>query len=281
MLNTGKKLTILNQSEGKWAFDSLAQILSRSLWVDVSEQPSDLNYLLCTETESIDRSVNSFIPIDSIKIAADKRKIETRFKKYNVPRPQTFILTSLDEITSILQQFDRCRWILKYPTGCGGIHHRIIENVTEIPDRWPEPFILQEWIESIQPAVYRFYCIDRDLFGFNARKFADGDRSSPWVSHANGARYDYTETPDLSAIEVAKSALIATGLYDSFGAVDLVKDLDRNWYALEVGTDGIYNHVDRDLANDSLLDEINERLAIAVWKQVGTPPWGKTWKYRE
>jgi hypothetical protein len=47
-----------------------------------------------------------------------------------------------------------------------------------------------------------------------------------------------------------------------------------------VGTDGIYNHVDRDLDNAPLLDEINERLAIAFWKKIGTPPWGKTWKYR-
>ncbi len=203
MINTLKKLTILNESEGKWAFENLAQTLSRSLWV------------------------------------------------------------------------------LKYPTGCGGIHHRIIKDIGQIPDKWPQPFIVQEFIESIQPAVYRFYCVDRDLFGFNARKFADPENSSPWVAHTNGARYDYTETPTQAAIEVAKSALIATGLYDSFGVVDLVKDIGGNWYALEVGTDGIYNHVDRDLDNNPLLDELNERLAIAVWKKVGTPPWGTTWKYRD
>jgi glutathione synthase/RimK-type ligase-like ATP-grasp enzyme len=275
------KLTIFNSSEGKWAFDSLAQTLARSLWVDIGDVPGDLNYILCADAELIGDPIESFIPIESIRIAADKRKIEQRFKSYNVARPTTFILDSIAEIASLLASVDTHRWVLKYPTGCGGIHHRIIADVSQIPDKWPQPFLLQEFIEAIRPAVYRFYCVDRDLFGFNTRKFTDPARSSPWVAHANGASYDYTETPTPAAIAVAKSALIATGLYDSFGAVDLLQDDNGTWYALEVGTDGIYNHVDRDFENTSLTDELNERLAIAVWKQVGTPPWGQHWRYRD
>jgi hypothetical protein len=71
---------ILNQSDGKLAFDNLARMLSRSLWIDISENPGDLNYILCTDTELIDNSLNSFIPLNSIKIASDKREIEKRFK---------------------------------------------------------------------------------------------------------------------------------------------------------------------------------------------------------
>jgi glutathione synthase/RimK-type ligase-like ATP-grasp enzyme len=281
MVNPSPKLTILNESEGKWAFEKLAHILERALWVDISDRPSDLNYVLCTDSELVGDNIESFIPIESIKIAGDKRKIEQRFKTYDVTRPRTIILRSIAEIESILASCAPHRWVLKYPTGCGGIHHRIIEDVSQIPDKWPQPFLLQEFIESDLPAVYRLYCVDRDLFGFNARKFADVDRASPWVAHANGARYDYTEAPTQAAIEVAKSALIATGLYDSFGVVDLLRDLNGKWYALEVGTDGIYNHVDRDFDNDNLTDELNERLAIAMWKNIGTPPWGKSWKYCE
>jgi glutathione synthase/RimK-type ligase-like ATP-grasp enzyme len=272
---------ILNKSEGKWVFDDLAQILSKSLWIDVSENPGFLNYILCAEPEIIDRNLNSFIPLDSIRIASDKREIEKRFKSYGVARPQTFILETTADVESVLTEYKNRSWILKYPTGCGGMNHRILEDTSEIPTKWPKPYILQEFIQSIQPEVYRFYCIDGDLFGFNARRFSSPEITIPWVSHANGARYCHAETPNLEAIETAKAALIATGLYDSFGVVDLVKDIDRNWYALEVGTDGIYNHVDRDIDNDNLLDEINERLAIAFWKKLGTPPWGKTWKYRE
>jgi glutathione synthase/RimK-type ligase-like ATP-grasp enzyme len=271
---------ILNQSDGKWVFEELAEMLSRSLWIDIDENPGDLNYILCTDRELIDDSINSFIPLKSIQVAADKREIETRFKASGVKRPLTFILSSLAAVKSTIDRDTSNRWILKYPTGCGGINHRLITEIDEIPEKWPQPFLIQEFIESIQPAVYRFYCVDGDLFGFNVRKFSDPKISTPWVSHTNGARYNYDEIPTPAATEVARAALIATGLYDSFGVVDLVKDINNNWYALEVGTDGIYNHVDRDLDNESLVDEINERLAIAFWKTIGTPPWGKTWKYQ-
>jgi hypothetical protein len=76
---TTNKVAILNESACKWAFENLAQILSRSLWIDISEHPGDLNYVLCTDSELITNKINSFIPIDSIQIAADKRKIEQRF----------------------------------------------------------------------------------------------------------------------------------------------------------------------------------------------------------
>ncbi len=122
--------------------------------------------------------------------------------------------------------------------------------------------------------------MDGEIFGFNARRFPDKNIKSPWVAHAQGARYEYGENPDMEAKEVAKMALISTGLYDSFGIVDLIKNKQGKWYALEVGTDGIYNHVDREVENDKLFDEINERLARAFWKNIGIPLWGKTWRYR-
>jgi glutathione synthase/RimK-type ligase-like ATP-grasp enzyme len=272
---------IINQSEGKWVFEDLARILSRSLWVDVGEDAGSFNYILGTDYEIQDIAVDSFIPLKSIAIASDKRAIERKFAAHNVPRPQTFILTSTSEIDALIDRFDRQRWILKYPTGCGGMNHQIIDRSSQIPPHWPQPFLLQEFIESSQPAVYRIYCVGGHLFGFNVRRFSSPEISNPWVSHANGARYHHGETADREAIEVAKSALIATGLFDSFGVVDLVCDRFGKWYALEVGTDGIYNHVDRDIDNDALLDEINERLAVAFWQRVGRPPWGKIWKYRE
>jgi carbamoylphosphate synthase large subunit len=198
---------ILNQSDGGWAFENLAQMLCRSLWIDISENVGNLNYVLCNDTKKTDANCNSFIPLDSIRIASDKREIEKKFKAAGVPRPQTFILESSQQVQLFLESHNSNAWILKYPTGCGGIHHRIIQYVDEIPEKWPEPFLIQEFIESIQPAVYRFYCVDGCLFGFNARKFSDPKISTPWVSHANGARYSYEETPSHEAIETAKAAL--------------------------------------------------------------------------
>jgi hypothetical protein len=275
------KPNIFNQSDGQWAFQNLARTLSNSLWTDISENVGSLNYILCIDPKVISNDINSFIPIESIAIALDKREIEIKFRSYGVTRPKTFILKSVQEVDSIIARYDRNRWVLKYPIGCGGSHHRIIENSSQIPRKWPKPFLIQEFIESIQPEVYRFYCVDGNLFGFNARRFSSPEISSPWVSHANGAGYSYGDVPNQEVIDVAKASLIATGLYDSFGVVDLVHDRSGKWYALEVGTDGIYNHVDRDIENDDLLHELNERIAVAFWRIIGMPPWGKSWKYRD
>jgi glutathione synthase/RimK-type ligase-like ATP-grasp enzyme len=271
---------ILNPPHG-WAFEGLAQMLSSVLWIDVRSAVGDFNYLLELD-DSIDRSsFNTFIPIRSIELASDKRKLEQVFDRFDVKRPKTFILDDISRIDEIIKAYPQDDWVLKYPTGCGGMHHRLIEHSSQIPVKWERPFLLQQFIKSDRPEVYRLYCVDGDIFGFNARRFADSADRTPWVSHANGARYVHGEDPDPNAIEIAKQAFIATGLDRSFGAVDLIKDNAGEWYVLEVGTDGIYNYVDRDLDNEDLLNEINERIAKAFWQKIGVPPWGKTWKYRD
>ena len=270
---------IVNQTAGEWAFDKLANILSQSLWVDVEEDFGDINYLLYADEQKADK-INNFIPIESIKIAADKRKIEKKFNQYRVARPKTFLADNQKEVELILSEYSQIRWILKYPIGCGGINHRFIDHINQIPKGWPQPFLLQEFIQLQRPEVYRLYCVDGEIFGFNARRFKDANNKSPWVSHANGAIYEYGETPDKEVREIAKTALMSTGLYDSFGVVDLLKSKDDKWYALEVGTDGIYNYVDREVENQNLFDELNERLAKAFWKKTGVPPWGQSWKYK-
>lgn len=272
---------ILNQSDGKWAFEELAQMLSRVLWVDITEEIGDLNYVLGIDNKINTRNLNTFIPIDSIDLASDKREAEKIFEKFKVRRPITFVAQGKDRVQAIIKEYDRCSWVLKYPTGCGGIHHRLIEDLSQIPKGWEAPYLLQEFIKSDRPEVYRLYCIDSELFGFNIRRFEDITNKTPWVSHANGAKYVYGEKPDRKVMEIAKSALLATNLHQSFGVVDLIKDCTGDWYVLEVGTDGIYNYVDRDIENDSLLYEMNERLAKAFWKRIGIPPWGNTWKYRD
>jgi glutathione synthase/RimK-type ligase-like ATP-grasp enzyme len=271
---------ILNPAHG-WAFEGLAQMLSSALWIDVRSAVGDFNYLLELD-DRIDRiNLNTFIPIRSIELASDKRKLERVFDRFDIKRPKTFILEDVDRIDEIIKAYPQDAWVLKYPTGCGGMHHRLIEHSSQIPVKWERPFLLQQFIKSDRPEVYRLYCVDGDIFGFNARRFADSADRTLWVSHANGARYVHGEDPDNKAIEIAKQAFIATGLDRSFGAVDLIKDNAGEWYVLEVGTDGIYNYVDRDLDNEDLLNEINERLAKAFWQRIGVPPWGKAWKYRD
>jgi hypothetical protein len=74
---------IVNPAHG-WAFEGLAQMLSSALWIDIREEVGDFNYLLELD-DRIDRSnLNTFIPIRSIELASDKRKLEKVFHKFDV-----------------------------------------------------------------------------------------------------------------------------------------------------------------------------------------------------
>jgi hypothetical protein len=49
-----------------------------------------------------------------------------------------------------------------------------------------------------------------------------------------------------------------------------MKDEKGNWLVLEVNTDGIYSHVDRDINIGNTANEIDERIAIAfeAWSRI-------------
>jgi hypothetical protein len=76
--------------------------------------------------------------------------------------------------------------------------------------------------------------------------------------------------PPREARRQAREALAATGLLESFGCADLLQAPDGRWLVLEVGTDGVNNHVDRHLDLPHLEAEINERLAAAFHGWAGT-----------
>jgi hypothetical protein len=67
-------------------------------------------------------------------------------------------------------------------------------------------------------------------------------------------------------MEVARRALVATGVWDSFGCADLRRKTTGEWVVLEVGTDGLFNHVDRDLGEPHFEQELHRRVASAFWK---------------
>ena len=72
------------------------------------------------------------------------------------------------------------------------------------------------------------------------------------------------------------SALKAVGLLDSFGCVDLLRRPSGEFVVLEVGTDGMFNHVDRDLGCPEMERKIQRRIAESFWKHIGGPrPWGQ------
>jgi hypothetical protein len=67
-------------------------------------------------------------------------------------------------------------------------------------------------------------------------------------------------------LKAAKSALKATGLWNTFGCVDLLQRPTGAWVVLEVGTDGLANHVDREIGDPDLETEMNQRTAESFWK---------------
>jgi hypothetical protein len=68
------------------------------------------------------------------------------------------------------------------------------------------------------------------------------------------------------------SRQLAAGLLGSFGGVDLLCRPSGEWLVLEVGTDGMFNHIDRDLGLPALESEIQQRVADPFGSRVGGRP---------
>jgi len=215
------RAVLLNNGPGAWAFEYHAQQLSDALWLDVSEEPGAWNYILGWNSNHAPPGEN-FISWESIRIAGDKRIQAELFREQGVPTPSTELVENESQLREFLIcNLDR-QWVLKYPVGCGGSGHRFVNSDSQIPDDWPKPFVVQEFIQLAEPEVYRLCCVSGECFGWNARRFPPGVGKSPWVAHARGARYVHLGAPPMDAVEIAGWALKAAGLYNSFGVVDLL-----------------------------------------------------------
>lgn len=271
--------SIVNAGPLEWAFRDFAQTMSRVLWVDVVEEPTDHYFLLAWDGPH--PSGSSFVPYDAIQTAGDKRLIAAAFARHDVPTPETQLLATWAEVSAWVDTRSDSDWVLKYPTASGGSGHRLITPSTPEPRDWPTPFVVQRFVSMARPEVFRIYGVAGETFGFNARRFPSGVEPSPWVAHARGARYEHAGVPPEGAVAAARAAMQACDLLDSFGCADLVFDGDR-WLALEVGTDGACGHVDRDVDDAALRAELDGRTATAFWRWVGEiPPWGRgPWRIR-
>lgn len=258
---------ILNAGSGAWVFEEHAQRLAGALRLEVSATPADYNYLLGWESPSAPTG-QSFIPFESIRIASDKRRLAAVFASHQVATPRTYLLTSQDEVEQVIAAVPQSAWVLKWPIGCGGSGHRLQAPEAPIPPDWPRPYVLQEFVHLETPEVYRLYAVAGETFGWNARRFPSGATTSPFVAHAQGARYaDAGSVPPEAELQ-ARQALAATGLLDSFGCADLMRSAAGEWLVLEVNTDGLFSHIDRDINLERVAAEIDQRLACAFWNWV-------------
>ncbi|WP_193376999.1 ATP-grasp domain-containing protein [Frigoriglobus tundricola] len=266
---------ILNGGGGAWAFGGLAAQLGRSLWLDVSEVPREFNYLLLADGLDPAACGELFIPYRAVQLAADKRLLAAAFAAAGVPTPETRLVGSLAEAERVPAEDPGREWCLKFPTGCGASGHRRLVPGMVLPKSWPLPLVVQEFVRLDRPEVYRTYVAGGQSFGWVVRRFPDGVAPSPWVAHARGARYEAVGAAPGPAVAAARAALAAAGLLESFGCADLLRRRTGEWVVLEVGTDGLFNHVDRELGLPGLEHEVQWRVAEAFWARLGGwRPWG-------
>ena len=248
-----------------WGFEPLAEQLSCSLKIDISDAPRPFNYLLFTAEPHHINPANAFIPPQAVQLAADKRLQVSLFHEHGIATPETHLAETAAALADLLHERQEVRWCLKYPTGCGASGHRLLKVGDVPPENWPTPFIVQEFITMKDPAVYRTYSAAGSLFGWVVRRFPNGVNPSPWVAHARGARYENAGDAPHQAARLAHQALSATNLLNSFGCADLIQTADGKWLLLEVGTDGQFNHVDRELGLPQMENEITERITKSFW----------------
>jgi glutathione synthase/RimK-type ligase-like ATP-grasp enzyme len=264
-----KDYCVLNSGNGAWAFDEFANELAHSLGLEVSREPKEFNYVVHMDDCANLPDNRSFIPLYSVRLATDKRLLAEAFAANQVPTPETHLLQSFDDVRQFVTINCDREWCLKYPTSCGAHGHRMIAASDEEPMNWPRPFIVQQFVKLNEPEVFRIYCAGGEMFGWVARRFPKGAKASPWVAHARGARYVRLTDAPVAALHAAERALKATGLWESFGCVDLLCANDGAWLTLEVGTDGLSSHVDRDIGDAELEMEIKRRVSAAFWKRAG------------
>lgn len=255
---------ILNCGSAAWVFESIARHLADGLGVDISTTPRMFNYVLGADAEGLPSRERLFIDPDAMRIASDKRLLALTFAHRDVPVPETRLFDELAAVHEFTSNDGGREWCLKYPTANGARGHRILSADTEIPEAWPKPYIVQEFIRLERPEVFRSYAAGGELFGWLARRYRDG-RGSPWVAHAAGAHWETLPGVPDRAREAAWKALAATNLLETFGCVDMLQRPNGEWLVLEVGTDGLASHVDRDLGDPRFEAELLTRIRESFW----------------
>ncbi len=239
---------ILHSGPWKKVFGQFPEYLSRLTGWPIVEDDRDISfgYVLGWDEEKPPRC-QTYIPFEAILSANDKREQYKRFKQFDVRIPETHLIDTKEGVFDFFESRPDKKWVLKWPDGCGGMGHQLLSSQTQITAFWRAPFLVQEFIRMNRPQVFRLTAADGIFFNWCVRKFPAEKKTSPWVSHALGAKFEsIDQIPDEVEIEV-KKALLATELFSSFGAVDLIQSEDGKWLVLEVNTDGVYHYVTREV----------------------------------
>jgi hypothetical protein len=252
-MSTRSSCCVLNTGPASWLFENYAYRLSQALDIEVSATPRDYNYVLGLHEEDVSpmfSSYRSFVPYQAILEASDKRKLAKTFLDEGVHTPETHLVESIELLHSFLAERKDKEWCLKFPISCGGAGHCLLKFGFKLPAQCPLPYVVQEFVRLSVYEVYRVYGYGNKLGAFNVRYYPHDVTPSPWVAHARGARYRHYDKVNKEAGGVSLRALEAINLSHSFGVIDLLLRPNGEWVVLEVGTDGIFTHVDCDFEDE-------------------------------
>lgn len=259
-----RRSAILHAGANRPLFGDFPNTLARLTGWRVSESAKGVERGYLLAWEGTPPTCPLFIPFNAIRLALDKRAQARCFAEAGVSTPETHLFGTADALRRFADQRTDKSWVLKWPTGCGGLGHMMFEAQTPLSRLWCPPYLLQEFIPLPEPEVYRAYVVAEELFGWNVRRFPAGQTRSPWVAGVTGAIYMDAGVPPPEALHEAREALAAAGLLTSFGCADLLCAPDGRWLALEVNTDGLTNYVLRPTGLAGLEAEMEERLAAAL-----------------
>jgi glutathione synthase/RimK-type ligase-like ATP-grasp enzyme len=239
---------ILHTGPWKRVFGQFPEYLSQLTGLPVTEADDRLDFAYLASWDPVrPPSCPTYIPYESILLVHDKRRQARAFLEGGVVVPETHLLDSVERLAAFHEQRRDKEWVLKWPVGCSGMGHQMLDSNVQITPFWQPPFLVQEFIRLERPEVYRLYAADGETFGWVVRRSPPGGTGSPWVSYSHGAEVELFEAPPEGVIPEVLRALRATGLQESFGAVDLIQSPQGQWLVLEVNTDGIFNYVARDV----------------------------------
>jgi glutathione synthase/RimK-type ligase-like ATP-grasp enzyme len=260
---------ILHTGPWKRVFGRFPEYLSRLTGLPVTETDDRLDFAYLAGWDPVRApSCPTYVPYESILLVHDKRRQARAFLEGGVAVPETHLLDSVETLAAFQERRRDKEWVLKWPVGCSGTGHQMLNSGVRITPFWQPPFLVQEFIRLERPEVYRLFAADGETFGWVVRRSPPGETASPWVSYSGGAEVEFLEAPPEKVLSEVLKALKATGLHDSFGAVDLMQSPEGQWLVLEVNTDGIYNYVGREVPVPELRELLDHHVARSFRKHL-------------
>ncbi len=246
MNTTAVPAAILHTGPWKDVFGDFPSRLSAATGLPVTETPDGLALVYVLGWfEHRPLPCESFIPLDAIYLTHDKRKQAALFRDHGIATPESHLVATEEEALAFPRQRPDKEWILKWPVGCGGDGHQVLDAKTVVTPLWHPPFLVQELIRMSRPRVYRLFVAGGETFNWCVRESNERTAHSPIVSARGGATVRLVDPVPEAARGEAVRAFDAAGLWDSFGGVDMVQSDEGEWFVLELNTDGIYHFLQR------------------------------------